>query len=431
MSLLRENSTGHGITRPMGGPLNGYHSLRTTASSLAMPNMQNGISDHLLQLTAHKDRVQEDANGCSASRMGLRWQASAATPMMRSTEADAPYSASDNAMRGQSSRMFLRMNPEALGQLCKGLSKKVGWQPRIISTIANTVMQCRSGLGKRAGVSLKGDTWLLFLGYDRPGKRVMAEALSELIFGEDKKPICLTFGKKQDASSPATWSLGLTLPSRGKMPLDQLADAVRHNPSSLFYLEDVEQADSVFRSSLSQALSKGRLVDSGGRDISFSGVIIVMTSSAGTECSETKCTRAGTEAGNEIISEEISRLHSGNRDSACGAGNGRLEASHEQWFMSKRKGVWNVADETEDKELSTLNKKPNLGRSLDLDLNMVAEDHDKGSLSVSHGHREKSCDVKDPVRLELGEEEVLLGARKQLGEFFELVDAAVVFAATQ
>eukprot|EP00250_Pteridium_aquilinum_P015771 c22754_g1_i1 orf=589-3783(+) len=431
LSLLRENLGGPGTTRPMVGShpaLNGHSTPRAMASSLAISNMPNGISsDQLLQVSAHRDRVQEDTNGCSASNIRLPWQQapSAATPMMRNTEAGAPCSASDNAIRGQPSRMFSQMNPEALVQLCKGLAKKVGWQPKIISTIAETVMQCRSGHGKRVGVSSKGDTWLLFLGHDRPGKRMMAEALAELIFGADKKPICLMFGKQQDLSSPATWSLGLTVPSRGKMPLDQLADAMRLHPSSLFYLEDVEQADSMFRSSLLRAMSKGRLVDSSGRDVSLSSVIVVMTSNAGTECSAATCAGSETQLVKDRISEGVARPHSGNEDSASTAGVGRMESSHQQWLLSKRKGGWNADDEPQEKEPSNLNKKPNLGRALDLDLNMAAEENEKVGFSISHA---PARDVHGTMKPESSEEEVLLGARKRVGEFCDLVDAAVVFA---
>lgn len=411
LTLLRENSSaGLGITRQMVGTfpaLNGQHALRPIASSLASSSMQNGISEQLLQVRAHKDRLQEDMNGCSAPVARLPWQAScAATPQMRTTEAAAPCSASDRALLGQPSRLLLRMNPEALGQLCKGLSKKVGWQPRIISTIANTVMQCRSGLGKRAGagVSFKGDTWLLFLGHDRPGKRLMAEALAELSFGEDKKPICLTFGKQQELGSPAAWSLSLSVPSRGKMPLDQLAEAVRHNPSSLFYLEDVDQADSMFRSSLLRAMSKGRLVDSSGRDVSFSSVIVVMTSSVGLDCNEVKK--------NQIRKESP---HSAKDDCT------HPQFSCEQWPVSKRKGSWDADDDCKGRDSSGLSKKPNLGWALDLDLNMAAVESDKAGIL-------DSCNVSGAAKPELSDEEVLLSARKHLGELCDLVDAAVIFA---
>lgn len=411
LTLLRENSVGLGVTRPMVGnfpALNGQHALRPIASSLTTSSMQNGISEQLLQAKAHKDRVQEDMNGCGASMVRLPWQASSpATPQMRTTEAAAPCSASDSALLGQSSRLLLRMNPEALGQLCKGLSKKVGWQPRIISTIANTVMQCRSGLGKRAGagVSFKGDTWLLFLGHDRPGKRLMAEALAELSFGEDKKPIYLTFGKQQELGSPAAWRLSLSVPSRGKMPLDQLAEAVSHNPSSLFYLEDVDQADSMFRSSLLRAMSKGRLVDSSGRDVSLSSVIVVMTSSVGLDFNEVKT--------NQIRKESP---HSAKDDCT------HSQTSCEQWPVNKRKESWDADNDCKGRDSSVLSKKPNLGRSLDLDLNMAAaEENDKAGLL-------DSCNVLGTVKPELSEEEILLGARKHLGELCDLVDAAVVFA---
>ncbi|KAI5080097.1 hypothetical protein GOP47_0005576 [Adiantum capillus-veneris] len=418
LSLLRENSTGPGVTRPVVGgfsPLNGHPCSRPITSNLSVRSMQNGTSEQLLQVRAHKDRLQEDMNGCSASMIRFPWQAtSAAMPDTRTTEAASPCSTADNAARGHS-KLFLRMNPDALGQLCKGLAKKVGWQPGIISTIAKTVMQCRSGLGKRAGagVSFKGDAWLLFLGHDRDGKRLMAEALAELSFGEAKKPICLTFGKQQqDVNSPATWSLGLSVPSRGKMPLDQLADAVRHNPSSLFYLEDVEQADSMFRASLVRAMSKGRLVDSSGRDVTFSSVIVVMTSSVGLDCKEGKLT-----AGSQSRKES---------PHATNEGSTHLQTSLGQSSpVSKRKGSWDSDNDSKERGSS---KRANLGLALNLDLNLAAGENDTLAIPVSRLPAQDPCDVLGTSRPELIDDEVLLGARKQLGELCDLVDAAVVFA---
>ncbi|MCO5613355.1 hypothetical protein L7F22_067631 [Adiantum nelumboides] len=421
LSLLRENSMGPGVTRPVAcsfSSLNGQHPSKPSAPNLSMCSSPNATSEQLLQIRTHKDRVHEEKNGCSASMIRYPWQpTSAAMQETRSTEAATPCSTFDSAARGQSSRLYLRVNPDALGQLCKGLVKKISWQPEIVSTIAKTVIQCRSGLGKRAGagVSFKGDTWLLFLGNDRPGKRLMAEALAELSFGEDKKPICLTFGKQQDVNSPATWSLGLSVQSRGKMPLDQLADAVRHNPSSLFYMEDIEQADSMFRSSLLRAISKGRLLDSSGRDVSFSSAIVVMTSSVGIEYQERNCSIAGSQSRKESpqsTNEECTRL----------------QASLKQWPVSKRKGSWDAYDDPKDRESSSISKRANLGLSLDLNLNLAAEENDRVAFPASHLPSQNASGNLGTMRAVVSDEEVLFGARKQLGELCDLVDAAVVFA---
>uniref|UniRef100_A0A2N9FKJ0 Uncharacterized protein n=1 Tax=Fagus sylvatica TaxID=28930 RepID=A0A2N9FKJ0_FAGSY len=83
--------------------------------------------------------------------------------------------------------MFRDLNAENLKILCDALEKKASWQKDIISEIATTILQCRSGMSKRKGNQKdrenKEETWLFFLGVDNDGKEKIARELAKLVFG--------------------------------------------------------------------------------------------------------------------------------------------------------------------------------------------------------------------------------------------------------
>lgn len=379
--------------------------------------LQNVLNEYQQQLDAQKERLQEST--CVPSRLELpKLALSAGTQMAQSTGGGTPGA----AQNAHPTRVFHQMDPDALSQLCKGLAARVGWQKHIISTIAMTVLRCRSGMGNRRGVSLKCDTWLLFLGFDRCGKKKMAAALSELIFGCEL--VCLTFGREQD---PSAWGL-----SRGKLPLDRLADTVRQNPFAVILLEDVDQADSMSKLSLLQAMKKGRLCDSNGREISFSNVIVVLTTSIGTECCDPGRMESKTQ-----VSEEGFTIDSGAswqydvQNAKHVADKGQLDntfSENDQQFSGgacKRKSEWIVQNDPRSRLQEVTNKKTNLGQALSLDLNMSAEEIE----FVDCSGRDTTCEAGESKRLshEVIEEQVLHHVRGHLREFCDLVDAAVIF----
>lgn len=435
--LLRSRPTGAIPDTGQLSAVGSCHPFGVLGSSLPISILQNGLGEHQQQIIAHKERVQ-DSTGCCNPKKELPWQVSTVvSPTVPSTEAATPEILCDTVITGRPTRMFRQTDPDALKCLCQGLAERVGWQKGIISTIANTVMQCRSNMGKRRGVCLKGDVWLLFLGYDQDGKKKMAEALAELIWGCEKKPICVTLGQ-QDLGSPLGWSLGLheqVLHSGRKLPLDRLAEAVRHNPFSVLLLEDVDQADSMFKSSLLRAMEKGRLLDSSGRDVSFSNVIVVMTASVGTDCCDPGSRES--DPGSRVSEKQLAEkeitidpqraLRKHTEDiSDTNNGNGHVENGDEQSSFAafKRKAEWNIEDEPRDRSLGCMNKKTNLGRALALDLNIsVVENASVECLTTSH----KTFEDGQSDRLSCIEEKVLLTARQSMREFCDLVDAAVFF----
>ncbi|KAK7265314.1 hypothetical protein RJT34_32932 [Clitoria ternatea] len=159
------------------------------------------------------------------------------------------------------------LDADSFKKLLKGLTEKVWWQQDAASAVATTVTQCKLGNGKRRS---KGDTWLLFVGPDRIGKKKMAAALSDLVSGSN--PIIIHLAQRRgdggDSDAPQV---------RGKTALDRIAEAIRRNPLSVIILEDIDEANSVLRGNIKRAMEQGRFPDSHGREVSLGNVMFILT----------------------------------------------------------------------------------------------------------------------------------------------------------
>ncbi|KAG6481571.1 protein SMAX1-like isoform X1 [Zingiber officinale] len=157
-------------------------------------------------------------------------------------------------------------------RLFKGLADKVSCQHEAALAVATAVLQCKSGNGRRRKAGTKGDIWLLLIGHDKVGKRKMASALSELIFGTG--PTFITFGHSSCTEGDYEES---TYHYRGRTPMDRIVEAVCRSPFSVIMLEDIDRADMVFQGKIRQGIERGRLLDSHGREVSLGSVIFVLT----------------------------------------------------------------------------------------------------------------------------------------------------------
>ncbi|CAL9203488.1 unnamed protein product [Musa hybrid cultivar] len=164
---------------------------------------------------------------------------------------------------------------DAFKRLLKGLTEKVGWQQEAASAIATALMHSKPENWKRPGGGAKGDTWLLLIGPDKVGKRTMATALSETLFGT--APTMVRFSGTSTCSNGDDGESNMV--SRGRTPMDRVSEAVRRNPFSVVVLEDIDQADGVVQGGIKRAMERGRLLDSYGREVSLGSVIFVLTSS--------------------------------------------------------------------------------------------------------------------------------------------------------
>ncbi|MCL7032925.1 hypothetical protein MKW94_026196 [Papaver nudicaule] len=161
------------------------------------------------------------------------------------------------------------LDPDSFKSLFKGLLEKVWWQQDAASAVASSVVNSKSGDSKRRGSGLKGETWLLFAGPDRIGKKKMASTLAELV--RRQSPITIRLGSRLDEDEESDMNF------RGKTTLDRIAEAVRRNPFAVIILEDIDRADMLVHGSIKRAMDRGRLPDSHGREISLGNVIFILT----------------------------------------------------------------------------------------------------------------------------------------------------------
>ncbi|RZB71603.1 protein SUPPRESSOR OF MAX2 1-like [Glycine soja] len=237
------------------------------------------------------------------------------------------------------------LDADSFKKLLKGLTEKVWWQQDAASAVATTVTQCKLGNGKRRS---KGDTWLLFVGPDRIGKKKMAAALSELVSGSN--PIIIPLAQRRaDGDSDAPHL-------RGKTALDRIAEAIRRNPLSVIVLEDIDEANILLRGSIRRAMEQGRFPDSHGREISLGNVMFILTANWLPE--DFRCLSNGS----PLDEEKLENLAKGGWQLRISVGK----------RASKRRPSW-LSDEDR-----SLKPRKEVNSGLSFDLNEAADDAEDG-----------------------------------------------------
>ncbi|XP_024022189.1 protein SMAX1-LIKE 6-like isoform X2 [Morus notabilis] len=202
------------------------------------------------------------------------------------------YSSEINARTANTSHQIIqsssRTTPDFKGQfdprdfksLQRALIGKVGWQEEAISAISQVISYSRSSGGRHRRSSLRGDIWLTFLGPDKVGKKRIALALAEILYGSRKSLISVDLGSQYrycetnsifDHEEVDDYDLKF----RGKTVVDYLAGELSRKPHSVVFLENVDKADLPAQISLSQAIRTGKFPDSRGREISINDILFV------------------------------------------------------------------------------------------------------------------------------------------------------------
>ncbi|XP_057955145.1 protein SMAX1-LIKE 6 [Malania oleifera] len=177
-----------------------------------------------------------------------------------------------------------QLDPSDLKSLWRVLSEKVGRQDEAICAICQTISRCRTGDRRHHGSSFKGDIWFSFLGPDKLGKKRVATALAEVMFGCTESLISVDLNSQDGLCQSNSIFDGQELnvshvKFRGKTVVDYIAEELRKKPRSLIFLENVDKADMLAQTSLSQAVRTSKFPDSHGREISINNMIFVTTSS--------------------------------------------------------------------------------------------------------------------------------------------------------
>lgn len=168
--------------------------------------------------------------------------------------------------------------------LFTALTEKIDWQDEALGVISQTIAQRRTGHEDHHGASPRRDIWFNFAGPDQCGKRKIAFALAEIIYGGKENFICADLCPQDGVMNNHTIFYhqdvcGNSVQFRGKTVADYVAWELLKKPLSVVYLENVDKSDVHVQNSLSKAIQTGKLSDSYGREVSVSNAIFVTTSS--------------------------------------------------------------------------------------------------------------------------------------------------------
>ncbi|KAL8548943.1 hypothetical protein ACS0TY_007999 [Phlomoides rotata] len=204
-----------------------------------------------------------------------------------------------------SHRLEKQIYTKDLDHQWKVLEEKVYWQMEAIQTISQTLSSCRNGNGKHC--ANKGNIWFSFLGPDKVGKRKIAASVAEIVFGRKENFLYLDLNSHDvknfnsvvdcfDSRYPKT-------ESGRKMLVDYLAEELSKHPQSVVLLENVEKADFLIQSSLSQAVKTGKFPDSHGREINLNNNVFILASTVLKVGKDLLSSKVASEFPEETISE--------------------------------------------------------------------------------------------------------------------------------
>ncbi|MDP9252404.1 MAG: ATP-dependent chaperone ClpB [Chloroflexota bacterium] len=156
------------------------------------------------------------------------------------------------------------------------LHSKVVGQEEAVTAVANAVRRARAGLqdpNRPLGS-------FLFLGPTGVGKTLLAKALAEFLFDDEKAMVRIDMTEYMEKHTVARL-IGAPPGYIGFEEGGQLTEAIRRRPYAVLLLDEIEKAHPDVFNVLLQMLDDGRLTDGQGRTVSFKNVVIIMTSNVG------------------------------------------------------------------------------------------------------------------------------------------------------
>ncbi|KAI3458803.1 hypothetical protein Pfo_015466 [Paulownia fortunei] len=176
---------------------------------------------------------------------------SAAKPDLLSNPNSSPNSASSSEASEDMGfpQKFKELNSDNLKILCNALETRVPRQRCIIPEIVSTILKCRSGMMRnKSKIRLtenRQESWLFFLGADHDGKETIARELANTVFGSHDNFISIGISSFSSTRADSTEEVSNTnkraRDEHGGSLYDRFLEAIRHNPSRVFYVEDADQ----------------------------------------------------------------------------------------------------------------------------------------------------------------------------------------------
>ena len=156
------------------------------------------------------------------------------------------------------------------------LHERIVGQEEAVAAVANAVRRARAGMqdpNRPLGS-------FLFLGPTGVGKTLLAKALAEFLFDDEKAMVRLDMSEYMEKHTVSRL-VGAPPGYIGYDEGGQLTEAVRRRPYTVVLLDEIEKAHPDVFNVLLQILDDGRLTDGQGRTVDFKNVVIIMTSNVG------------------------------------------------------------------------------------------------------------------------------------------------------
>ncbi|WOL13490.1 protein SMAX1-like [Canna indica] len=364
-----------------------------TPRSLLEPKLKLTLSQNHDNVMLNPSSEQLSSPPASPVKTDLvlgRTSNSLSEKMRKSRVQDLTKCMEDEFVNQPSAKLAGVSDIDAFKRLFKGFVEKVSWQQEAASAMATIIMHLKS--------ENRRHPWLLFVGPDKVGKRKMAAAVSELVYGT--APTTIYLGSTSNIAGDDGESI---VTSRGRTSMDRVVDAVRRNPFSVVVLEEVDQADGLVIGSIKRAMEQGRLVDSYGREVSLGSVIFIITST--------------------WLPEEIKRTH----EQQIEFEERILDSASRRWQLElsaeknpgKRRVDW-PWNSDQPLKLRRQSSAYRTGLSLDLNLAVATEDES------GEGSR-NSSDITTEHDHDKGRLAIRCSTLCSASELIELVDNAIMF----
>ncbi len=165
----------------------------------------------------------------------------------------------------------------------KGLSDRI--RARIIGQDEAVDAVVRAVKRKRSGVSYrKNPVSMIFAGPTGVGKTELVKVLAEDLFKQPEALIRLDMSEFMEKHSVSR-IVGAPPGYVGYDEAGQLTEKIRRRPYSVVLFDEIEKAHPDVLNILLQVLDDGQITDAQGRQVNFENTIIIMTTNAGSESS--------------------------------------------------------------------------------------------------------------------------------------------------